>query len=289
MADWLKQIKNNGIWNFLFGGFGSTVAVFFFGKRIFGNITVVQSIFIGIVFVGLIFSVLLLYYITKELIDWFHKRYIESVWGVAIVKLKDAYAEVHRLRKRQRIDAEEFVKVMIDLCDQLKEIFDKKTGANCSVSIKIPLQDVDDMYKIVVRNLCRDSFHPERDTKKYESAKHTVVDNTAYLEVVRKILNKNKTPFYINNNIKESRDYNNSSIGCYSQTGLPYQSELVYPIIPIYNDRDYKMCGFVCVDSDKPNSFDENLYDIPMMQGICDGIYDIFDKKLSSSSPLLRK
>lgn len=286
MADWYQQIKNNRIWSYFLGGFGSTAAVLFFGKNANEGITVWQSIILGFVFIVLVFSALLLYYMAKELIAWFHKRFVESVWGEAIVKLKNAYAEVHRLRKRRRIETEEFVKVMVDLCDQLKDIFDKKTGANCSVSIKVPLKDFDDMYKIEVRNLCRDSSHPERDTKKYEAAKHTVVDNTAYLEVVRKILNKDKTPFYINNNIKESKDYNNSSIGCYSQSGLPYQSELVYPIIPIYNDKDYKMCGFVCVDSDKPNSFDENLYDVPMIQGISDGIYDVIEKKLSSSSIL---
>ena len=70
----------------------------------------------------------------------------------------------------------------------------------------------------------------------------------------------------------------NSSIECYPDGILPYSSELVYPIVPIKgnetNQKDLK--GFICIDCNKPNKFDESRYDIPMVQGVADGIYDIF-------------
>ena len=241
--------------------------------------TVLQSIGLAIVFTAIVLAALLLWYLGTELIDWFHKKYVESIWGVAIIKLKDAYANIHYLRKLENIDEKEFLTTMIELCDMLKDIFDKKTRENCCVSIKVPVKDTQDLMKMEVRNLCRDSSHPDRDTKKYEETKHTVINNTAYLEVVRSILNNSKYLEYVNNDIGNTRNYHNTSLGCYTQGELPYKSELVYPILPIRRQgKDYKMCGFICVDCNKENAFDENLYDVAMVQGVSDGIYDIMVK-----------
>ena len=112
--------------------------------------------------------------------------------------------------------------------------------------------------------------------------KHRIIGNTAFSIIVNKILKGNQKQLaYVNNDIPNSSNYVNTSIECYPDGILPYNSELVYPIVPIKgnetNQRDLK--GFICIDCNKPNKFDENRYDIPMVQGIADGIYDIFAKR----------
>lgn len=275
MADIAQQILKNKITNYLFGSFGSTVAVFLMARRFDPSLTVSQSVLLGIVFAAILFALLLLWYVGKEVIDFFHKKYVESVWGVAIIKLKDVNADIHRLEWLDIIDEKDFITTMIGLCDKLKEVFDKKTRDKCCVSIKIPVKHTQDLMQMEVRNLCRDSSHPDRDTKKYLEAQHSVINNTAFMEVVRSILNNSKDLEYINNDISATKDYHNTSIGCYTQDKLPYNSELVYPILPIRQQgKDYKMCGFICIDCPKTNAFGNHVYDVAMVQSISDSIYD---------------
>lgn len=35
----------------------------------------------------------------------------------------------------------------------------------------------------------------------------------------------------------------------------------------------------ICIDCNESNKFDENRYDIPMVQGVADGIYDLFTRR----------
>ena len=275
MADIMQQILNNKILRYLFGSFGSTVAVLLFAKRIQPDLTVLQSVVLGIVFTAVVLALLLIWYMGKELIAYLHKKYVESVWGVAIIKMKEINADIHRLEWLDIIDEKDFITTMIGLCDKLKEVFDKKTRDKCCVSIKIPVKHTQDLMQMEVRNLCRDSSHPDRDTKKYLEAQHSVINNTAFMEVVRSILNRSKNLEYINNDIRGTRDYHNTSLGCYSQDTLPYNSELVYPILPIRQQgKDCKMCGFICVDCPKTNAFDSHVYDVAMIQSISDSIYN---------------
>lgn len=39
------------------------------------------------------------------------------------------------------------------------------------------------------------------------------------------------------------------------------------------------MNGFICIDCNMKDKFDETRYDIPMVEGIADGIYDIILKR----------
>ena len=43
------------------------------------------------------------------------------------------------------------------------------------------------------------------------------------------------------------------------------------------------MCGFLCVDCDKKNAFDERGYDVPMVEGVVDGIYDIILRRIMTN------
>jgi hypothetical protein len=180
---------------------------------------------------------------------------------------------------QEDINSEDFIGVMIIFCDTLKKIFDKKTDADCCVSIKVPISVGESLESLELQNLCRDSSHRNRDTEQYKNIKHRIIGNTAYSLIVDNILKGNqKRLAYVNNNIPNSANYINTSIECYPDGILPYSSELVYPIVPIKgnetNQKDLK--GFICIDCNKPNKFDESRYDIPMVQGVADGIYDIF-------------
>lgn len=208
--------------------------------------------------------------------------YVDSIWGVAIIELKDAYSEIHFLRKKEEISDIEFMKTMILFCDTLKRIFDRKTKSNCCVSIKVPVSLGTSLETLELKNLCRDSFHKTRDTEQYKSISHTIIGNTAYTKIVNKLLRGNQKHLaYINNDIHHSSEYENTSKECYENGILPYQSELVFPIVPIKGNENERrnLMGFICIDCNAPNKFDEKRYDIPMIEGIADGIFDIFVKR----------
>ena len=263
------------------------------GKN-FWNIGIWESLLLGIFVLIGIFILIFLCYGVKEFGKYIHNIYVDSIWGNAIIELKNAYSEIHFLRKKDEINDEEFIQVMIIFCDTIKRIFDKKTKTNCCVSIKVAILNGDNVSfentinSIELKNLCRDSRHGDRDTKKYQSIKHGLFANTAYNIIANKIVKENQRHLaYVNNDILNSKDYMNTSKECYTDGKLPYNSELVYPIIPIKTDKSTKndlkiLKGFICIDSESSNAFDEERYDIPMIEGVADGIYDIFEKYDSS-------
>lgn len=56
---------------------------------------------------------------------------------------------------------------------------------------------------------------------------------------------------------------------------VPYKSELVVPILPTkYGSlKEVSFGGFLCIDSDEKRAFDADHYDVPMTQGLADGLY----------------
>ncbi|WP_315548022.1 hypothetical protein [Prevotella koreensis] len=281
----VKLIKESTInwkpWKYLISADFLGFFVLFLGKDLFA-LSPKCSVILGIVIILSIWLIRFLYLCFIYLIKLWHNIYVDSIWGYAIVELKNAYSEIHFLRKQEDISDEKFIGVMILFCDTLKKIFDKKTNANCCVSIKVPISIGEKLESLELRNLCRDSSHGDRDTELYRKTKHRIIGNTAFSTIVNNILKENQKQLaYVNNNIPNSSNYQNTSIECYNNRELPYSSELVYPIVPIRgNDKNQKdLKGFICIDCDKPNKFDEHRYDIPMVQGIADGIYDIFAKR----------
>lgn len=268
-------------WKYIFGGVGSVVAILLLGKNFF-EFPALDSIYFGVALIIAIWLVRFLYLLIENLIIFIHNTYVDSVWGFAIIELKNAYAEIHLLRKKDEISAEDFIKTMMIFCDTLKQIFDKKTKSNCCVSIKVPIALGASLETLELKNLCRDSFHKTRDTDQYNSIRHTIIGNTAYTKIVNKILRGNQKHLaYINNDIQNSIEYENTSKECHPNGVLPYKSELVFPIVPIKGNDNIRrnLMGFICVDCDAPHKFDEKRYDIPMIEGIADGIFDIFVKR----------
>lgn len=268
---------------FIFGGVGSIAGTMLIGKNFF-EFPIKYSVSIGVGCIVVIWIIRFLYVLVSLSIEYWHNIYVDSIWGSAIVTLKNAYSEIHQLRQKEEFSDKEFVAVMLRFCDALKTIFDNKTKSNCCVSIKVTVSENDSLETLVLKNLCRDSHHQNRDTEQYKSIQHTIIGNTAYTKIVLKILKGNQKHLaYINNDIPNSNDYENTSKECYTDGILPYQSELVYPIVPIKGNEisRKRLKGFICIDCNKPNKFDEKRYDIPMIEGVADGIYDLFVRRNS--------
>lgn len=266
---------------FFWNGVGAVFAILLFGKN-FLDMSVNDSVKLGLL---IYLSIIGLYLGIKILVGFFDMirlKWVESNWGEAIVILKDAYADIHFLRKSEYGD-EELIATLQQLCDKLKLIFDKKTGADCGVSIKVPIQTTQAPETFEFRNLCRDSKHRQRDTEQYSHIRHTVIGNTPYTNIINSIVSNSGSLAYVNNNIQNSEDYHNTSMDCYPGRKLPYSSEIVYPIIPIINENSrYAMCGFICIDCPKAGVFVKNGgYEVPMIQGVADGIYDLILKRIN--------
>ena len=202
----------------------------------------------------------------------------ESLYGDFIIFLKDAFSEIHWLRKKGTITKEDLKTTLVIVCDQLRIIFEKKTKTKCAVSIKVPV-DTNVTANTEVINLCRDEKSTIRDTTKYYETKHHIFSNTCFNSIIdHYVRNKMNRLFYINNDIPKSllsENYINTGTDVYPNGILPYNAEIIVPILPVKNiDVSNKLIGFLCVDSDGLNVFDSK-YDLAILQGVADGIYDV--------------
>lgn len=282
---WLS-IKNSfsgKLWKWLLGGSGGLSAILFVAKNSLGTSGMV-SIKIGIVVLLSIFVLRFIIFLIINLVRYFHYIYQESIYGDAIILLKDAFASVHKLRKRNPVDDRELMAAMLTICNNLKIIFDKITHANSSVSIKVPLIGPVSANTVLM-NLCRDKAHSlVRDTAKYKETQHTIIGNTSFQVPLNNVLKGDRENFcYLNNDIDTTPHYQNTSRDAFPNGVLPYKSELVYPIIPSLSyensnsdeaKNQFEIWGFLCVDCDLPGKF-SSKYDVAIMEGVADGVFDV--------------
>ncbi|MDI9363565.1 MAG: hypothetical protein QM541_01345 [Flavobacterium sp.] len=260
------------------GSIGALINVFKAGKDFFKVDNIWLSALYGLIGLVLIFLIRFFFVFCVNFLKYYHDKYRNTHYGDAIILLKDTFAQVHAYRKKQDNghQDEDFMRTMLLFCNNLKEIFDNTTKSACSISIKVPLGDNTVHEKTVLVNLTRDVSHQERDTQKYIDIQHTILGNTAFSYSLNKVMTNDSKKFYVNNNINESENYINTSKTCYKDGKLPYNSELVFPIVPLVqiNHKNYDCCGFICVDSEKKNTF-TSKYEIAIVEGVADGIYDI--------------
>jgi len=213
--------------------------------------------------------------LVKNLIKYMHNTFVDSVYGKVIASLTQLNLQLKELVRGENIDDDRLMKVLKKVCNELKQFFDNKTSAKCGVSIKVTLSKDKEITSWKFRNLCRDDKSTCRDTEEYLRAEHTVVGNTPYQHVVNQLIRHSTKVAYINNNIPEAKDYLNTS-KINEETVLPYKSEIVYPIMPLKRgETDSVMCGFLCVDCDKIEKFDEKRYDVPVIESIIDNLYEL--------------
>ncbi len=270
-----KDTTTKKFWNFFGGSISSLIAILLIGKNFF-SLSLNSSIWWGLGSLLLLYIFRFILFFSQNAYKHWYYLYKESIYGDAIIFLKDAFSRIHWLRKVENITDEQFKTVMVFMCEKLKEIYDRKTKSVCSVSIKVPIE-ASVSANTEVKNLCRNNDALDRDTEKYRDSKHYIFGNTCYNSILTNITkNKRAKLFYINNDIEGSVDYENTSKDCYKDEKLPYKSELVVPILPLHNDEEkvYSILGFLCIDSNEKNVFDTK-YDLAILQGVADGIYDI--------------
>lgn len=276
----LKATFQGRIVRWLLGSFSTSLAIFVVGKSAF-DLTIEKSALVGGCCLFALFFLRFFFILLTKTSQYLQFKWRESIYGDAIILLKDAFAEIHNLRKNE-FNSAEFMAVMIRTCEKLKVIFDKQTKSNCSVSIKVGLARVVDA-NATVKNLCRDVNAASRDTEKYIRTKHTVIGNTPFQFIVNSILTqkdrKDKT-FYLNNDINAHQDYCNTSRQSYTSGVLPYKCEIVVPIIPLTREipNNYDLLGFICVDCNVAHKFIDKEYSSAILEGVADGLYDIIDK-----------
>ncbi|NMH26497.1 hypothetical protein [Flavobacterium silvaticum] len=295
---------------FYFGSFSTAIASFF----VFHNILKFEFVWsiacgIGLVILSFFIKFLINYFtavnklqeslLEKErqlevmTTDKERKKRLTSAnhYGEAIMVLKDIFSKVHYLRKQDKIEKKEMMATLLFLCNNLKNIFERRFSNNYSVSIKVLSDDVDlsniTMHAQVI-TLCRDAKSYKR-RQNGNDVIHNIFDNTCFNEIFHNIDNPQKA-HYISNNLVADRYYKNSSFKVYGdipdscdteekrqpEWSLPYKSEVVVPITPLDSteNRKQQFLGYLCVDCNVTDSF-HIKYDIEMLKGIADGIFDI--------------
>jgi hypothetical protein len=308
---WLKFIKSfKQIWNYLFGSAGAFYAT---KDKLLLDIdnTIMQFINTNILlklplFVVVVLFVILIWHIISQIAkafwqNWSLKRR-ESIYGNAIVLLSEAYSKIHANRNKE-LTPENVKTILIEFCNTIREIFVFKTKAKCSVSIKIFVDgDSDVRIETRVLNLCRDSQsqnrYSNRQNKNYDDIEHTIANNTCYERIISKFFsNKFKDTYFLSNDLIDM-EYENSSFEMFEDYTenerktkesrkrhwpLNYKSELVVSISPMINERNNRLpiIGFLCVDCElnRKDIFNTE-YDVPLLQGVTDGLYDFIKTKL---------
>ena len=284
----LKEAVSKKSWNWVAGSAGTVSAILLAGKNYLGSKVWVSIVF-GVSFIIALYVLRFLLILSRNVYRNWYELYKESVYGDAIVFLKDAFSRVHWLRKLDTIPDDKLKQTMAQFCQQLKLIYDKKTKSCCAVSIKLARKAADEKSitsNTRISNLCRDKDSQSRDTVQYQQTLHSIFSNTCFNNILADFAqgkNINEV-YYINNHIAGSGDYLNTSKQLYNEGKLPYASELVVPIIPHHNENDIKfeMVGFLCVDCQTKEVFDSK-YDVSILQGVADGIYDVIYKHSQES------
>ncbi|MBL7737796.1 MAG: hypothetical protein JNK14_01165 [Chitinophagaceae bacterium] len=269
----------------LIGSCGTAVALFLLGKNAFG-LSVFRSVLLGIA----VLTFLILLSFIRYLIVNTNRT---SAYGEAIIMLKNGFAGINLLKRNDTNNSEEIMSVLVEMCDTLKLVFDRLLRVDCSVSIKLPTRNEPISNNTIVENVCRDESHYiVRTTEVYKNQVHRVTGNTAYNVILENVLNGDRNNFYyLNNNVLKTRDYLTTSRPAYPN-GLPYKSELVYPILPLYptegqrseaGKHQYEIWGFLCIDCNHINKFNSR-YHVAIIEGVADGVFDVI-MKINRSKP----
>jgi hypothetical protein len=245
--------------------------------------TKINKALINVAFILLgIFSAFVLIYIIHLIlagVDWIHSRWIEAKCIQALRKANEFHAVINSTNIASMGETD-FDKLLIAGCEYLKETFNDLTKSDCGVSIKVSVAETAGNWNTwAFKNRCRASGRDGRDTQQYANKEHLVRKNTAYIEVLNQL--QERQPLgYINNNVKKSTDYHTTSSGCYDKK-YDYESECVYPIVPITDSEHIpnETYGFICIDSYKTDVFSRSLGSFEILVSYADLFYTIFSKR----------
>jgi hypothetical protein len=257
------------------GSIGGLSGTLLFGEKFF-ELSLDKSLRYGI---GVLIGLYILRFIliaVRDGLKYYHEVYKNSAYGDAIIDLNNIFSNIHLYRKTPGHQDEEFMKIMINLCNGLQKIFSTIIKEDCCVSVKVPVSGARLNEQAVLMNLTRDLKHTSRDNNaEYNNTQHTLIANSAFTIAFNKVVKNKSEKYYLNNKVNSTENYENTSKECYEDGVLPYNSELVYPITPMQATVKNNDCiGFLCVDTKKIGAF-STKYEVAILQGVSDGIYDL--------------
>lgn len=308
LKEFFKSLKSIRVW--LIGSCGALYAtkdkLFKDFNETFPSFLPGQPILKGFLFILGFLLLLFLYHLFKQFFIQSWRKYIlimrESVYGNAIILLSQGYSKIHKNRNRE-MTIEEVKTILSDFCDKIRDIYEFKTKAKCSVSIKtivdLKIENNGINFDTRVVNLIRDSKCTKRYSKEYDEIEHNIANNTCYERIISKFFsNKYDEMFFLSNDIPSILDYDNSSFQLFPEYTvemrenektrrekfpLKYKSELVVSVTPLIKDTKttYPILGFLCIDCEleKQEVF-YSKYDVPLLQGVSDGLYDFIKLNL---------
>lgn len=256
---------------FLLSSISSIIGIALACKN-FLNFSVEKSTLYGFVSVVILFT---LWFFIRAITTF--ARYLthlrdQNIYGRAFIRVQDIISKNLWLNSIATHDDKLFKSILEHNCKKLKEVFDTTTKKNCSVSFKVAYGENVNSDTAVV-NLARNPESHKRNTEKYLNEKHRIFKNTCFNEILLSLTDGSNQFFYINNNIKETANYRNTSKKV-NDGELPYNSEIVVPIIRYYpSETAQKLIGFLCVDCPKEDVFNEH-YDVAILQMVADSIYE---------------
>jgi len=199
--------------------------------------------------------------------------------------VRDAFAAIHELRKQKDPDSQKLIDTLTFVCSKLKDVFDLKTKYSCSICIKVVKETSKVGVESHIITLCRDAKTGNQKIRtsvdKHNDAQNVVFLNTRFLNFFQNV-GQNKGKYYLNNNIPVDTSYVSHTKEHHGGK-LPYNSEIVVPICPLNHaphGEEPLLYGFLCVDSIGIDIFNDT-YDVGLIQGVADGIFDIINVYLS--------
>lgn len=257
---------------FLFGGIGSVVCVFFLCHNAF-NCKVLKSFIAAALFYCVLFVLMFLYYLIKNAVHLWTER---TSLGKSFVLTEQILCDCKKITAQT--SEKELNDVLQRICNLLRTYLEGRYNCACCVSINVPVSDDGAMNQLVLQNLMIDQNHCGRRNEKYLYKEHYAIENSSYSYVLGKLSALKSKCYYINNNIPKDKNYLSSLTDCF-ESGLPFKSEILFPIIPLRGEgnapKDPELKGFLRVDSIDINKFTCSKVDESFFNIILDSIFNI--------------
>lgn len=241
---------------------------------------------LGIFFIG-IFAIFFFIQNAYLKIIWRRKKRYAKAFSLINV----GFAELHELERIKDPNADRKIHTLEKMLDSIVQTFQQITSHECSACIKVMTQE-DSGKRPEVVTISRDSASKhKRPTHPKDEISHYVDMNTDFSVICEEIADPLKRYFFCNNlpwfdgylntrfSSKREIPFRNYPLLGFimklSTWPLQYRSTIVVPILPGYfQTNSPQLAGFLCVDSKSLYAFDK-AYDIHILQGISDGMYNV--------------
>jgi len=218
----------------------------------------------------------------------------DSIYGAAFKGLNVAFSKVHAAQKDPGQDFENIYTALTCMCEELRKIFDTKTGKECSICIKViagePQEEI--TVSTAVETLCRDSRSSARKKRKAvdnSRTDHGIFSNTSFRSFIDRSSERDGS-YYLCNNLPAEQGYISTSFDVHGDPEpmddmkkrtnnwpLPYHAEIVVPVCPYdyHKENSHRLLyGYLSVDSPEGNVFN-STFDVEILRGVADGIFDM--------------